>query len=124
MPGTPSREKNIRIGSMKERFKREKNTGSDARAERGTVAVSARRAIQLATEEAIRLSTLSRQTVLLPSLFILVRNQLLHQVRGWTRMLTSSMARATGITGSQIVSGLERQRGDRTRATQGIKARS
>jgi hypothetical protein len=74
MPGTPSREKNIRIGSMKERFKREKNTGSDARAERGTVAVSARRAIQLATEEAIRLSTLSRQTVLLPSLFILVRN--------------------------------------------------
>jgi hypothetical protein len=53
MPGTPSREKNIRIGSMKERFKREKNTGSDARAERGTVAVSARRAIQLATEEEI-----------------------------------------------------------------------
>lgn len=112
------------------RTKKKKNTNSNVRAGRvfEAVAVGTRHAIQQAREAKTPSSPLCRQAVLLSCHFFLTRNQLLHQVCRGTRVLACSITRAmayvTGIAGSQIVSRLESQRRDRTRATQGIKARS
>ncbi len=72
-------------------------------------------------------SALSTQAILLPSLFILTRDELVHQVGRRARVLacsvTGGMARVPGSAGGQIISGLKSQRRDGTRAAQRIEAR-
>jgi hypothetical protein len=55
MPGTPSSREKHKDGTKEREVPKEeeKNTGSDAIAERGAVAIVARHAVQLATEGAI-----------------------------------------------------------------------